>query len=422
MPDLDLSGLFESDAPTLPRDLFARMAPVLEGLRHALLSLAKDPAHALHHLPPSDEVAAAVRSQVRALRREASVLVVAGIGGSSLGAKVLCSRPGGSVVFLEGSDPDTLSARLAGISWEKAALAIVSKSGGTLETLTNGALALEALKAAAPARWRHRVVAVASPGEGRLQRWAAEEKVPILAIPGAVGGRYSVLTPVGLLPAAFDGIDPSALLAGARAGADKSLLLQGEANPALALALALFTLYSLGRTEVDLFGYSERCALFGRWVQQLWGESLGRRIGEGPSAPRVGPTPLACQGSEDQHSLLQLFVDGPPMRWVLMLTADGYGPTLSPKARAFAGLPDRVVNAGMVQRALSGGTERALREAGVPVARYHFGSSDALALGEAFFVFQAATIYAASLLEVDPFGQPGVEAGKRFTRALLPGG
>ncbi|OYV66634.1 MAG: hypothetical protein B7Z74_10790, partial [Deltaproteobacteria bacterium 21-66-5] len=308
------------------------------------------------------------------------------------------------------------------VPWDRAAMNIVSKSGGTLETLTNAALALEQLKRAAPERWRHRVVVTASPGEGRLQQWALEEGIPILDIPAGVGGRYSVLTAVGLLPAAFDGIDPAAIVAGARAGADKALLLQGAANPALSLALVLFSLYSRGKVEVDLWGYGQRCYLLARWLQQLWGESLGRRLGEGPDAPRVGPTPLACLGSEDQHSLLQLFVEGPSHRWVLLLTADSGGPALSPAARAFAGLPARALNAGTVQRALWRGTERSLVEARVPTARYHLGAPDAAALGEAFFVFMAATLYAAALFEVDPFGQPGVEAGKRLTRGFLESG
>jgi glucose-6-phosphate isomerase len=421
MPTLDLSGVSQIQ-PGLGTDaFFAHSGALLEGLRHALLSQAQDPAHPLAHLPPGDEVAAAVRHQARLLRKEASLLVVAGIGGSSLGAKVLCSRPGTTVRFLEGVDPECLARRLSEVPWDRAALAVVSKSGGTLETLVNAGLCLEALKRAVPDRWRHRVVAVASPGEGRLQRWAASEGVPVLPVPAAVGGRYSVLTPVGLLPAAFDGIDPAALLAGARAGADKSMLLQGRENPALALATVLFGLYSSGRREVDLLGYGERCALFASWIQQLWGESLGRRIGEGASAMRVGPTPLACRGSEDQHSLLQLFVDGPPTRWVLLLSASPPGPALPAAVRRFAGLPDRTLNAGMVQAALRSGTERALREAGVPVVRYDLEGLDAVSLGEAFFVFQAATMVAAALFEVDPFGQPGVEAGKRFTRSILEG-
>jgi hypothetical protein len=150
MGDLHSRGLFEHRPPHVDPEIFQRLAPTLEGLRHALLALSKGEGHPFRHLPPGHEVEAQVRSQARSLRREAEILVVAGIGGSSLGTKVLCSRPGGKVRFLEGVDPETLSSRLAEIPWKRAALNIVSKSGETLETLVNAALALEALKKAVP--------------------------------------------------------------------------------------------------------------------------------------------------------------------------------------------------------------------------------------------------------------------------------
>ncbi|MEW5764872.1 MAG: hypothetical protein ACOYXN_09930 [Acidobacteriota bacterium] len=418
MPELDLGGILQGPAPHLAPDLFDRMGPTLEGLRQTVLALTRHEEHPFRHTPGDAALEASVRHQARLLRREAEVLVVAGIGGSSLGARVLCAGPRSRVRFLEGLDPSSLSARLQAVPWDRASLCVVSKSGGTLETLVNAALALEALRKACPQRWRQRTVLVASPGSGPLHRWAEAEGIPRLDIPSPVGGRYSVLTPVGLLPAAFDGVDPSAVLSGARLGADKALLLTGSRNPALALALLLVQFYAQGLKEVDLWGYGERPYLFARWIQQLWGESLGRKVG-GEDGHRIGPTPLACLGSEDQHSLLQLFSDGPRTRWLLVFSEDSPGPPLSAEARAFAGLPPAAANVGAVQRALCEGTARALCEAGVPVARYGLGGADAASLGEAFFVFMAATVYAAALFEVDPFGQPGVEAGKRRTREIL---
>lgn len=414
-----MDGLF-FEGSGFDADLFVRYAPTLEGLRHALLNQAKDPGHLLAHLPPKEGDLDRVRSVARDLKREADTLVVCGIGGSSLGGRVLCG-PGEGVVFLEGADPRTVARTLRSVRWDRAALNIVSKSGGTLETLVNAGLCLEALRKAHPDTWRRRVAVTASPGTSRLHAWAAAEGVQVLDLPAPVGGRYSVLTAVGLLPAAFSGTDPTALAAGARAGADRALLLSGRENPALALALALVSFFGAGRTEVDLWGYGERGHTFALWVQQLWGESLGRRIEAADGVRHVGPTPLACRGSEDQHSLLQLFCDGPRNRWVLMFTGAEPGPALSREVRAFAGLPDRVVQLGQVQEALWMGTAQGLAQSGVPLARYHLGDGDARSLAEAFYIFQAATLYAAALLEVDPFGQPGVEAGKRATRALLEG-
>ncbi len=417
MGELLLDGLFGLEKGFAP-ETFERFASTLEGLRHVLLAQSKDPAHPFYYMPPSDEAAEAARDAARGLRRLADKLVVAGIGGSALGAKALCAG-GGGVTFLEGVDPHYVQRTLAEVDWRKAALNIVSKSGGTMETLVNAGLALEALKKAHPTEWRRRVVVTASPASGRLQQWAASESVPVLEIPAPVGGRYSVLSPAGLLPAAFQGTDPSVIATGAKAGADDALLLSGMNNPALSLALALVSFFAAGRTEAVLWGYGERAYAFALWVQQLWAESLGRRIVSSGAERRVGATPLCCRGSEDQHSLLQLFTDGPLTRWVLLLTGEGPGPALSPKVKAFAGLPERAVHLGQVQEALWMGTQRGLRDSGVPVGRYDLGSAGAFDLAKSFYVFMAATVYAAALLEVDPFGQPGVEAGKRHTRTIL---
>lgn len=417
MTNFDDSGLV---GPSSYGDaLFSEREEVLEALRGDLLAHAKSSSHLLGHIPPGEAEVEKARTLVRELRRDVRTLVVCGIGGSALGGRVLCAGSP-DVLFLEGTDPKAVARTLKSVDWSRAALNIVSKSGGTLETLVNAGLCLEWLRKAHPEVWRRRVVVTASPGSGRLQSWAQAEGIPILNLPEAVGGRYSVLTQVGLFPATFAGVDPSALAKGARAGADAALLRSGRANPAMALAVALVALFEQGRTEVDLWGYGEQCHLFALWVQQLWGESLGRCISSpGGEVRHTGPTPLACRGSEDQHSLLQLFADGPPTRWVLLLTASDPGASLSREVREFAGLAEGVRQLGQVQEALWQGTAQGLQEAGVPVSRFDLGAGDARALGEAFYLFQAATLYAAGLLGIDPFGQPGVEAGKRHTRALL---
>jgi len=424
MPTLHIDQLFGGTGDGfLPDDLFDRFGPTLEALRVALLAEASEDGHAFFHIPPHGKTVVEVRAAARNLRRIADELVVVGIGGSALGAKVLASLPeGGRLHFMEGLDPATVEARLAEIPWERAALNFVSKSGNTVETLVNAGFCIEALRRANPRDWRDRIVITCSEGDGRLQRWGEEHAMAPLLIPEPVGGRYSVLSAVGLLPAAFAGTDPTAVVAGAKAGADKCLLLSGRENPALSLAISLFSFFQAGKGEVALWGYGETCWRLARWIQQLWGESLGRCVGEGEAAHRVGATPLACRGSEDQHSLLQLFMDGPRRRWVLFLTADGRGPALSPFVRELAGLPDRTRHLGEIQGAFSAGTRRALAEQGVPAASYDLGSPNAAALGEAFYVFEAATLYAAKLFEIDPFGQPGVEAGKRYAREILERG
>lgn len=396
-------------------DGLAPSRDALEAIRSGLLA-ARGPGHLLGHLPPD---AASVDASARAaedLRAEGDRLVVVGIGGSALGGRALCAlRPGAPVRFLCGTDPESVGRSLAEVPWERTCLDLVSKSGGTLETLTNGALCLEALRTARPADWRRRVVVTASPGMGRLQAWARSEGIRVLEIPAPVGGRFSALTPVGMIPSAFAGLDLEALGRGASKGVAGSLAETGAPNPARELGVALACGFRAGLGIVDIWAYGQLCHDLGLWLQQLWAESLGRRTEVG----RVGPTPLVCRGSEDQHSLLQLAADGPPVRWALFLTADGRGPSLSEQARNFAGLPPGAQNLGVVQEALWRGTLRSLGDAGVPALRLHLGDAGEEALGEAMVVLMLSTLWAAALLGVDPSGQPGVEAGKRHTVAWL---
>jgi glucose-6-phosphate isomerase len=218
-----------------------------------------------------------------------------------------------------------------------------------------------------------------------------------------------------MLPSAFAGLDLEALRRGASEGVAASLAEAGASNPARELGVALAGGFRAGLSVVDIWAYGELCHALGLWLQQLWAESLGRRT----EAGRVGPTPLVCRGSEDQHSLLQLAADGPPIRWALFLTADGRGPSLSAQVRAFAGLPPGAHDLGVVQEALWRGTLRSLGEAGVPTLRLHLGDAGEEALGEAMATLVLSTLWAAALLGVDPFGQPGVESGKRHTLAWL---
>ena len=423
MPRLILNNLaVEGAGEERAFALLNRRAGDLERERMRLREFCSGREHFLGHVPPDRERLEEIARAAGSLASEAQTLVVAGIGGSSLGGKVLCTQDSNrKVVFWEGNDTDAAGRMLSFVPWDKAAVNIVSKSGETLETLVNGGLCIEALKAQHGDAWRKRVIVSASPGGGRLQRWASSEGVAVIEIPEQVGGRYSALTVAGLLPASFSGTDIAKVAEGAKRGAEMSLHREGENNPAILMACQLVGSMQCGLSEVDLWGYGDVGYTLAFWLQQLWAESLGRRVGPGPREERVGPTPLACRGSEDQHSLLQLFVDGPTNRWVLLITTDGKGPALSSDVRGFAGLPDRVKNVGTVQEALWMGTERLLSKTGIPVCRYHIGEPTPDALGEALLVLQVSTLYAAALLDVDPFGQPGVEAGKRFTRAILAG-
>jgi glucose-6-phosphate isomerase len=245
----------------------------------------------------------------------------------------------------------------------------------------------------------------------------------MLPVPENVGGRFSVLSPVGLLPAAVCGVDPRALLAGAahmdeRCRSD----VLGE-NPAGIFATCLHAADTeAGRPIHVMMPYADRLRPVGMWFQQLWAESLGKARSLSGEARPVGPTPLAALGATDQHSLLQLLMEGPHDKVVVFVAVEDVGVDVPIPAR-HPGIPALAYLGGHslgdlldVERAA---TAEALRREGRPNATLVLPRIDAHALGQLIMLLQIATVYAGALYDVDPLDQPGVELGKRLTYGLL---
>jgi len=296
-------------------------------------------------------------------------------------------------------------------------VAAISKSGGTLETVSLTKVVQEWLAAARPGDWAERFTFVTDPEHGAFRSLAGETGVATLPVPPDVGGRFSVLTAVGMLPAAFLGLDTSALLAGARSGG-------GLDDPQSDLAWSYACLHdawweSGGRVSA-LMSYDEGLASFGAWYQQLWAESLGKRRSDGVA---LGWTPLALRGPGDQHSLLQLFQQGPSDKLLTSLRVRERADDLRIPGgtAALSSLsPDlNNLSLGEILRAEEAGTVAALVEDGRPVVDLSVQRLDEHCLGALFGFFMRAVAYAGLLWEIDPFDQPGVEAGKRYASAML---
>ncbi|HNQ79182.1 MAG TPA: hypothetical protein PK747_09280 [Acidobacteriota bacterium] len=388
-------------------------------LSKALSSLKKkagDQSHLLNFMAPSDRVVKNCAATAARLDSFSEKLVVCGIGGSSLAAKLFGTvGTKNSLLFFEGVDPRHAEDKLNSIDFGHSALNIVSKSGNSLETLTNASLLLDSLRKKRGRDWRKRVVLTASPVDGRLQKWAASEKVPVLEIPNEVGGRFSAFTSVGLLPALFVGLDPEKIVRGVKAGMKRGLSEDLVENSSACLAAMVLKTGQLDLGNIVLWGYGRTEHSFAFWAQQLWAESLGKMRGD----DRFGVTPVVLKGSEDQHSLLQLLVEGPKRHSVLFLTDECRGVNLSSAARKFSGFGERAKSLGDVQRALLEGTSRSLLNAALPCAEFSLGKADEKEISEAMTVFIIATLIAAEVQGINPFGQPGVEEGKRITKELL---
>ena len=362
-------------------------------------------------------------------------VVVLGIGGSALGPIALRTallKPAWNSLskdergglprlhVLDNVDPHAIAALLERLDLERSLFVVISKSGGTAETMAQYLVVRDRL-ANKTADAKAHLVFVTDPQKGALREIARAEKLPAVDIPPAVGGRYSVLTPVGILPAALVGIDTGALLAGAKDMAERCASDALSDNPSgLFASLEYLADTTLGRHIHVLMPYSDPLRDLADWFVQLWAESLGKH--RQPGDKGIGPTPLGALGATDQHSKVQLFMEGPPDKTVAFVAvreilADVPIPKLHSDVKELGYLGGHHLGEllSIEQRATAG----ALARRGRPNMTIHVDRVDPWHLGGLFMLLEMATIYAGELYGVNPLDQPGVELGKQFTYAML---
>jgi glucose-6-phosphate isomerase len=363
-------------------------------------------------------------------------VVVLGIGGSALGPIALRTallKPqwnaltkderGGwpRLQVLDNVDPRTISALLDRLDLSRSLFIVISKSGGTAETMAQYLVIRARLQSAVGSEIQRHLVFVTDPEKGALRTIARAEKIPALDIPPNVGGRYSVLTPVGILPAALTGMDTAALLAGAGEVARRCESEALAKNPAGTFATLQFLADTkLGRQIHVLMPYSDPLRDVADWFVQLWAESLGKHRTAGDAG--IGPTPLAALGATDQHSKVQLFMEGPPDKTVSFIAVDDEPvrleiPKLHSDVKELGYLGGHRLGELLdIERRATAG---ALARRGRPNLTIHVDKVDANHLGQLFMFLEIATIYAGELYGINPLDQPGVELGKQFTYAML---
>lgn len=270
--------------------------------------------------------------------------------------------------------------------------------------------------------WPRHVVVTTDPEKGPLRAMAAKLGLRSLPVPPGVGGRFSVLTAVGLLPLAAAGIDIDLLLAGARHADTLCAQEDPRANPAALHAGLLYLAMQEKNCNIHvLMPYRDGLLRFSEWYGQLWAESLGKARATDGSLVETGQTPVRALGATDQHSQVQLYVEGARdkvVTFIRVATHDGDVeiPGRDGDVEEFAFLAGHTMGGllNMEQQA----TELALADAGRPTSLLTIERCDEAALGQLFHLFEVQTIIAGGLLGVDPLDQPGVEAGKRLTFAM----
>jgi glucose-6-phosphate isomerase len=373
---------------------------------------------------PADEAAAFARS----LPEDTRDVVILGIGGSSLGPLAITHAARHPIVsqegsrrlhFLDNSDPETVGAVLEGLDPATTLYIVITKSGSTAETASQLLIAWDGARRVLGESAREHFVFITDPERGDLRALAGRLGVRTFAVPPEVGGRFSVLSPVGLVPAAVAGLDPASLLAGARRAAKACLDAPLADNPAALLAaVAYLADVREGRNVHVFMTYSDRLAPVGAWFRQIWAESLGKPRADGTPA---GPTPLDARGATDQHSLLQLLVQGPPDKLVVFLDVRTRRAVTVPAL--FEDLPSFGYLAGLPLATLIDaerrGTAMSLARAGTPSVTLTVDDTSPASVGALFFLLEVATAVAGSLYGVNPYDQPGVEQGKKLACGLL---
>ncbi len=363
-------------------------------------------------------VATAAKTLARAFGHKKQ-LVHVGIGGSSLGPEMLISAlgigAGKSVQFVNNIDPDMLERQMRSWVVGESFFYVVSKSGNTAETLATLSIIVQWLEKNKVDRghFKDHIVICTDPQKGELKLFAKEHQLATLEVPPSIGGRYSVLTDVGLFPAAWAGANVDKLLHGAEAV--KPLLTHSDAGQNLITTTAHWLLQRSreGQNLTVLMPYSSLLKDFSAWWVQLWAESLGKE--------NRGLTPVMAYGATDQHSQMQLFMEGPRDKAMLFVHLKKskhdfplHASLKAPHAEALKGH-----RLGALLEAEYQGTLKAMSEAARPHLSLEINELTGESLGALILFFETLTAAMGLALKVDPFNQPGVEAAKKFAHEWL---
>jgi len=373
-----------------------------------------------------------VKKTAENVRNSFKKLVVFGIGGSALGTRaiqeaLIHSRTANDfeVIVADNIDPSVMARLIDSLDLKSTAFNVISKSGGTVETLAQFLVIANLLKKElGEEEFRRRLIITTDPEKGVLREIAREEGIASLEVDPKIGGRFSVLTPVGLFPAECMGIDSARILDGAEDFLSSVNTVGWKKNPAyLYGALQYIAATKKQRNISVMMPYSSRLFSFALWYCQLWAESLGKKKPEGPgNIAGIGQTPVAALGVTDQHSQLQLFMEGPLDKVITFIRVKGHEadvtiPRIYENHQSLEFLGMKALGSLFDTEGLA--TEAALARQGKLSMTLTIPTVSPEGMGVLFMFFQMATAFSGYLYGINPFDQPGVEEGKKYTWGIM---
>ncbi|MES2770098.1 MAG: glucose-6-phosphate isomerase [Bdellovibrionota bacterium] len=355
------------------------------------------------------------KERAKEIKSQFDHMIVLGVGGSSLGGKAIAQAFDckDKISFFENLDSYSFDREIKKLKdLKKIHWVAISKSGGTLETLAQLQFVHEFYQKQNLDLTKQMTVVTETGGlpSNGLYKWAVNNKIPVLQIPEDVGGRFSVLTPVGMFPAAFAGLEVDGFIDGAKeALKNKKSLVE--------FCSQIATSFEKKEWITILWIYSESLKTFGLWFQQLWAESLAKKkTWDGNPAPRVS-TPVMMLGSNDQHSMLQQVMDGEKDKFVIFMRSDreeNYGDKLGTVFfKDFKFLLNESM--GKLFKAQAIGTQAALKQEGIESLTIQLTKFDEEDLGSLFFYFEMVTAMLGKYHNINAYDQPGVELSKHLT-------
>ena len=384
-----------------------------------------------------EEIVAHIEKTAARVREQFDAFVVLGIGGSALGPiavqqalnhlhynELPAQKRGGPRLYVEDNiDPERMQALLDVIDVKTTCFNVITKSGATAETMSQYLTISELLKKEVGDKWADHIIATTDCEKGNLIKLAKEHGFDLFFIPGSVGGRFSELSPVGLLPAAVCGIDIRAMLEGAAAMDARCKGDDVWHNPALLEAvLQYICMEDMGINIQVTMPYADSLKYMADWFCQLWAESLGKNVTRKGMAKNCGQTPVKSLGVTDQHSQLQLYTEGPYDKVITLLKVENFRAE-SPIPHGCEEFPDVAFLGGkslnQLIEAERQGTEYALLKAGRMSQTITLPCVNAGTIGQLMYFFELTTAYEGELLNIDAFNQPGVEESKVASYAVL---